>query len=602
MCGIAGLYGSGPPDPGLIRAMAVRLAHRGPDHQDAYVNHRVALIHARLSIIDLVSGDQPLFASDGELILVANGEIYNYVELRAELESRGYQFATRSDCETILHAYMEWGDEFFHRLEGMFAFALYDRAEERLILARDRLGIKPLFITRTRLGWAFASELKGLLPVLGTPAINPVALAQYLQCQFNSGRETIFAGVERVMPGETVIIDERGDVTRRSYWSPLDVRPAHLDYETAALKFERLMETVMEQHMRSDVPFGLFLSGGLDSSLLLALLSRARKDPVRTFSVGFQDSDPEKSELDLAEQLALHYGSRHTVLNVTGEAMMQRLALSAWAADDLMRDFASLPTLMLAETAGHELKVVFTGEGGDEVFAGYGRYRVSALQRMLKNLIHPGSGGFRTSANFQGLERRVFGPALQAASQHWRREFIAAWQATPREWTRLERMQYVDLVTALPDNLLIKTDRLLMAYGVEGRVPFLDHRVVEFGLGLPDHLKVGPRRGKLFIRRFAAHLLPAEHLRAPKRGFTVPLGAWFQGKNLDRLEQALSASPAIRAWFQPRAVADLADMQRRGRPVTRNLAALLQFAIWHRIFIEGDGSRPGLCDPVTFLT
>jgi asparagine synthase (glutamine-hydrolysing) len=267
-----------------------------------------------------------------------------------------------------------------------------------------------------------------------------------------------------------------------------------------------------------------------------------------------------------------------------------------------MRDFAALPTLMLAEMAGREIKVVFTGEGGDEVFAGYGRYRAPWIQRTLKNLLYPGSGGFRTTGDFRGLERTVFGPALQVAAQDWRREIISAWQATPRGWSTLQRMQYVDLFTALPDNLLVKADRMLMAYGVEGRVPYVDRRVVEFGLALPDRLKVGARKGKVFIRRWAANLLPEGHLRAPKRGFTVPLGSWFQGDNLQRLEKALTDSPAIRAWFRPRAVADLADMKRRGHNVTRHLAAMLQFALWHRMFVEGDGSRPDLCDPVAYLT
>lgn len=600
MCGIAGLYTSGRPEPELIRAMALRLAHRGPDHQDVYADERVCLGHTRLSIIDLVSGDQPLYANDGELVLVANGEIYNYVELRSELEAKGYHFATRSDCETILYAYMEYGDDFLARLEGMFAFALYDRASRRLILARDRLGIKPLFMTRTPFGLAFASELKGLLPAIGTPAIDPGALAQYLQCQFSSGRQTIFAGVERLLPGEVITLDEQGLLERRFYWSPLDVQPADIGQDTAAGTFERLMDTVMTQHMRSDVPFGLFLSGGLDSSLLLALLSRGRKEPIRTFSIGYPDS-PRGSELELAEQLALRYGSRHTVLHVGVDALMERMALAVWAADDLINDFASLPTLMLAESAGHELKVVFMGEGGDEVFAGYRGYQAPWLQRAVKDLLHPGSGGFRTTGQLSGLERRLLGPALQMAAQDWRKNFISAWQAAPHDWSRLQRMQYVDLITALPDMLLVKADRMLMAYGVEGRVPLLDHRIVELGLSLPDRLKIGGRQGKLFIRRWAADLLPASHLRAPKRGFYVPLASWLQGKNLDRLEQTLSASPAIRAWFQPRALSELADRQRRGQSVTRPLAALLQFAIWHRLFIEGDGRRPDLCDPIAYL-
>jgi asparagine synthase (glutamine-hydrolysing) len=587
-------------DPTLLRAQAGCLAHRGPDHQGIQVGDGVGLAHTRLSIIDLGGGDQPLHADDGRLTLIANGEIYNYIELRAELERRGRRFATGSDCETILHAYAEYGADFLDHLHGMFAFALHDRARDRLILARDRLGIKPLFLARTATGWAFASELKALRPILGTPAIDPRALAQYLQCQFSTGRATICQGVERLLPGEVVTLASDGGLSRRQYWTPLSIQPAATGFDDAMAQFDTIMHTVMTQHMRADVPFGLFLSGGLDSSLLLALLSRLKGEPIRTFSVGFGDS-PRGTELDLADALARRYGSRHTVLRPTGEDMLRRLALSVWAADDLMRDFANLPTLMLAEAAGAELKVVFTGEGGDEVFGGYHRYRSGRLERWFKNLLYPGSGGFRTSGNFRGLEGGVFGPELRDAARGWRDGFIEAWQSAPRGWSDLQRMQLVDLTTALPDNLLVKADRLLMACGVEGRVPFLDHRVVEFGLALPDALKVTRHRGKEFLRRWAERYLPPDHLRAPKRGFTVPMDAWLRGATLDRLEHALSASPAIRAWFQPQAVQRLAALQRRGRNVSKNLGALLQFALWHRIFIEGDGARPALQDPLACL-
>ncbi|MBK9132155.1 MAG: asparagine synthase (glutamine-hydrolyzing) [Gammaproteobacteria bacterium] len=600
MCGIAGVFVNRRVDPALLSAMADRLAHRGPDHRGIEIEAGAGLAHTRLSIIDLGGGDQPLHADDGRLSLIANGEIYNYVELRAELEGRGRRFATGSDCETILHAYAEYGDGFLDRLHGMFAFALHDRARDRLILARDRLGIKPLFLARIPDGWAFASELKALLPVIGKPVVDPHALAQYLQCQFSTGRRALWAGVERVLPGEVVTLEAGGTPSRRRYWSPQDIAPVTTRFEDAATQFDELMHSVMIEHMRSDVPFGLFLSGGLDSSLLLALLSRLKGEPIRTFSVGFADS-PRGTELELAEQLAAHCGSRHTVLRPTGRDMLDRLALSVWAADDLMRDFANLPTLMLAETAGAELKVVFSGEGGDEVFGGYHRYRSARLERWLKNLVYPGSGGFRTTGNFRGLERAVFGTALRDAARGWRDDFIAAWRSAPSAWSDLQRMQLVDITTALPDNLLVKADRLLMAFGVEGRVPLLDHRVVEFGLALPDTLKIAPGHGKAFLRRWARRYLPPEHLRAPKRGFTVPMDAWLRGATLDRLEKILSASPAIREWFQPGAVRLLVEKQRRGRGVTRNLGALLQLALWHRIFVEGDGARPPLQDPLTYL-
>lgn len=602
MCGIAGIYGAeGAPGIEVLRAMASRLGHRGPDHDAACVVDYVGLAHTRLSVVDLAGGAQPLYADDGRLVLIANGEIYNHIELRAELEARGRVFATRSDCEAILHAYAAFGDAFLDRLCGMFAFALYDRTRRRLVLARDRMGIKPLFLARHKSGYAFASELKAFTPLLGKPQVNPVGLVQYLQSQFNTAGETIWAGVERVLPGEMIALED-GCMTRRIYWNARETSPQATSYRSAAERFEALFDLVVRQHMRADVPFGLFLSGGLDSSILLAMLSRHKSGPIRTFSVGFDDAR-RGTELDLAQALARHYGAEHTVLRPTGEEMLQRLPACVWAADDLMRDFANMPTLLLAEAAGRELKVVFSGEGGDEVFGGYGRYRAAPTERWLKRLFFPGSGGFRVSGNFRGgLARQVFGPALLDAIHDWRRPFIEAWQACPRTWSDLQRMQYVDLTTALPDNLLVKADRMLMAHGVEGRVPMLDHRVVEFGLSLPDELKISGREGKIFLRRWSEPLLPGDHLQAPKRGFNVPVDAWLRGNALDRLEHALAEAAGLRDWIRPRAIHHLAQLQRRGHNVTKNLSALLQFAVWQKIFVEGDGSRPPLQDPVAFIS
>lgn len=602
MCGIAGIYTTNDSlDLAVLSAMAQRLHHRGPDEAGVHQDGVLGLAHTRLSIIDLAGGHQPLFAQGGNLVLVANGEIYNFIELRAELEARGHLFSTHSDCETILHAYAEYGMDFLSHLCGMFAFALYDKTANRLILARDRLGMKPLFVTESAAGLAFASEIKGLLPVLGQPAVKSEALLQYLQNQFCTGRDTLFQGVERVLPGEAWCVEQGKVVRRWKYWTELDVTPRELTSAQAMEEFDGLMETVMRQHMRSDVPFGLFLSGGVDSTTLLALLSRYKNEPIRTFSVGFPQSRL-GDELSTAETLARHYGSQHTVLRPDGQAMLQRLPYSVWAADELMRDFANLPTSLLAQEAGRELKVVFSGEGGDEAFAGYGRYRPLGAERWIKNLLWPGSGGFRTSGNFDGWGSKLFGDELMALGKSWRQPVIDAWKAAPRGWSDLQRRQYVDLVTALPDNLMVKADRMLMAWGVEGRVPFLDHRVVEFGLALPDALKVEGKQGKAFLKHWAARFLPVEHLYARKRGFSVPVGEWLNGEYLERLGKVLAGNAAIRAWFRVEGVTALVQRQRDKGDVSKNLIALLQFAIWHRLFIEGDGSAPAVMqDPVALL-
>ena len=436
-----------------------------------------------------------------------------------------------------------------------------------------------------------------------SPEVNPTGLIQYLQNQFSCGRTTILNKVERILPGEALSI-EAGKITRRwQYWSALDVVPRDVEFDRAQDEFEDLIETVMRQHMRSDVPFGLFLSGGVDSSIILALLSRYKSEPVRTFSVGFPNTDA-GSELPTAQFLADHFGSRHTAFTPDRDTMFNRLPYSIWAADDLMRDNANLPTLMLAEEASKELKVIFSGEGGDEVFAGYGRYRMPPIERWANNLLSPGSGGFRPRGTFRNRwPRRLFGNALMTSLGKAREPFIHAWQETPLEWSDLQRMQYTDIVTALPDNLLVKADRMLMAWGIEGRVPFVDHRIVEFGLALPGRLKIKGRLGKVFLRHWAERHLPKGHLWTRKKGFIVPVAEWLQGDILKQLNATLPENPVIKDWFRPAAIRKLIQQQHNNGNVSRPLWAIVQFAVWHRIVIENKGACPAHNqDPIELLS
>lgn len=594
MCGIAGLIlKTTQADKHLLTTAADRLSHRGPDGHGIYAEDNVGLVHTRLSIIDLAGGAQPLYANDSQLALVANGEIYNFIELRAVQEAAGRRFATHSDCETILHGYALNPNHWVEPLHGMFAFALYDRARKQLFLGRDRLGIKPLYYAVLPDRVAFASEIKALLPLLGqTPDIHPAALAQFLENQCASGETTIFKQVRRVLPGEVIRIDADLNLTRHRYWSPLTVAPRAIRYEDAAEEFTALFRQVMTEHMRSDVPFGLFLSGGIDSAILLAMLTQLRDEPIRTYSVGYHDADLH-DELPDAERIAGLFPTEHRSLRLDRAAIFGHLVHTVWAADDLMRDYASLPTSILAQEAGRDLKVVFSGEGGDEAFAGYGRYREHPALRFLKNLRAPGSDGFRTRGHWQPRwSRRLFGPELGQVRRAFREPIVAAFRETPKAWSHLQRCQYADLVTALPDNLLVKADRMLMGFGVEGRVPFLDHRLVEFGLSLPDSLKTDGRVGKHFLRRWAEDKLPRDHLYRKKRGFHVPVGEWLQGDFLDRLETRLIANRALRDWFDVRHLPALFAAQRAKGQGSREIFGLMQFAIWHRLFIEQPGLRP----------
>jgi asparagine synthase (glutamine-hydrolysing) len=604
MCGIVGRFNRQAPVNTLaLEAAVARLAHRGPDDRGTFVDGNFGMGHTRLSIIDLAGGHQPLRTADGQLTLIANGEIYNFIELRAELEAKGHRFLTHSDSEVILHAYREFGEGFLSQILGMFAFALYDGARKQLILARDRLGIKPLFLAIQASGIAFASEIKGLLPLLDEqPPIDPQGLAAYLQNQFATGARTLLRGVERVLPGEALWI-ERGEVARRQrYWSPLQVQPLDLGYDEAATRFDDLMGRVITQHMRSDVPFGLFLSGGVDSAVLLAALSRHANEPIRTFSVGFPGTSV-KDELPLALQMARRFGSHHQEIQPQARDILHSLPLTIWAADELMRDNANLPTALLAQAASQELKVVFSGEGGDEVFAGYGRYHSSLLERWFKGLLAPGSQGFRTRGTFRGpWPRKLFTPALLEQLPAVRQPVVAAWRQVPNTWTDLRRMQYIDLTQALPDNLLVKADRMLMAWALEGRVPFLDHRLVEFGLGLPDRLKVAGGVGKLFLKRWAARDIPEDYLFARKRGFHVPLGDWQDAELLGRLARVLPENPALHPWFRPEGVRELIARCREVPKGSAMLWAIVQFVLWRRFLQQGFSERPAaLTDPLMLL-
>ena len=604
MCGIAGiLLKKGVPDRNQLNQAASLLRHRGPDDFGVHIEGSLGLIHTRLSIIDLAGGHQPLSCDDPELSLVTNGEIYNFHELRSDLERNGRVFSTLSDSETILHCYSHYGSEGFKLLHGMFAFALHEKQKNQLFLGRDRLGIKPLFYCRLPDQLIFASEIKVLLHLLPqTPNINAGSLVQFLQNQFTTGRQTIFEGIHRILPGEIITVLPNLEITHWKYWSPLDIRSREIDYEQAQEEFGDLFSQVMEEHMRSDVPFGLFLSGGVDSAVLLAMLTQLQGRSIKTFSVGFSGSEM-KDELENANMIASRFNADHHPISLNRSQIFNRLVHTVWASDDLMRDYASLPTSILAEHAARDLKIVFSGEGGDEVFAGYRRYRLN-FERLVKALLHPQSGGFRTHGHWRGNRaKKIFGYRLSTRSCSARAPFIAAWKESPKTWGMIRRSQYTDLITALPDNLLVKADRMLMAFGVEGRVPFLDHRIVEFGISLPGRLKINRNQGKWFLKNWAEKYLPKRYLYQRKRGFHVPIGEWLQGRFLIQLGELLCQHNGIKEWFKVTGVKELIARQQKRKDAGREVWCLLQFAIWYTIFIEKPGSIPTLNeDPLDWIS
>jgi len=594
MCGITGVFSKKKKiSKSLLEVSAERLKHRGPDDTGFYINNSFGMAHTRLSIIDLEGGHQPLTNIEKNILLVANGEIYNHIELRKDLEKLGHKFSTHSDCEVILHAYVEYGHDFIDQINGMFAFALYDKRIDRLIIARDRLGIKPLFLAHLPDGLAFASEIKALLPYYNKiPDINPAALMQYLQNQFSTNELCLFNSIERILPGEILHIEMGSIRNRWQYWSPIKIKPEKYTFNEAQEHFNGLFETVVKQHMRSDVPFGLFLSGGVDSSLILALLSQYKSEPIRTFSVGFSGTSV-RDELPTAGKTAALFGSQHIEIKPNREQILNSLPFTVWAADDLICENANLPTALLARAAGEELKVVFTGEGGDEAFAGYGRYKRSIYQRFLRNLKVPGSGGYRTKKMFNHFwESELFSDTLREHLDAARKPYRDAWKSSPKDWSSVTKAQYLDMVNAFTNNHLVKIDRMLMASSVEGRVPFVDHRIVEFGLSLPNELKIKSHQGKIFLKRWAMRYLPKDLLFARKKGFAVPVTDWVNGEFLDQLRKILPNHTAIRSWFRPQGINALLNRGGTDRSINHMIWMLLQFAVWYEIFIENNGARP----------
>lgn len=585
MCGIAGIVvANGVPDPRHLQLAANAIAHRGPDGDAYLINANVGLVHTRLAIIDLAGGDQPLSSVERDLHLVANGEIYNYIELTQYYRLLGQQFSSASDCELILHSYAEQGLAGINALNGMFAFALHDERQQQLILARDRLGIKPLYYASTNDGFIFSSELKGLLALMPQrPEVRCEAIADYLQNQFNSGRETIFEDVFRVLPGEYLTLNTQTlAIETQQYWSVLNIAATDTDQLTAISEFEPLFEQVMTEHMRSDVPYGLFLSGGIDSSLILAALNRWQSDPIRTYSIGYSGVSLE-SEISQAESLAKHFNTEHVSLHVNRDDLFGRIVHSIWSADDLMRDMATLPTSLLSERAAKDIKVVFSGEGGDEAFGGYRRY-AATLENRLKGMVR-GTGGFRTRGQWQqGLPAKLL--SIELAAIDSRRQFKSIWQQAPKQWSDMQRRQAIDLMTALPDNLFVKGDRTMMGFGLEGRVPFSDHRLVEFGFAMPDKLKMQGTTGKQLLRQWGRSVLPSEILSRPKRGFYVPVNEWLCGQFLDQLEQKILANRIIKHWFRSDRIAELFGAQRVGKKHGRHIWCLMQIAIWYNLFVE----------------
>ncbi|MPY69487.1 MAG: asparagine synthase (glutamine-hydrolyzing) [Alphaproteobacteria bacterium] len=573
MCGIAGIMtaSGAPPDRQAISAMQRALVHRGPDGEGSHFREGVGMAQTRLAIIDLETGNQPFTLADGTA-LIANAEIYNYIELKAEM--RDVAFASASDCEVPLHLYARDGDRFAERLRGMYAIAIHDPGARRLVLARDPFGIKQLYYAEGDFGFAFASEPQALIAAgLVKPRLRADKGAELLQLQFTTGPATMFEGIWRVLPGETLVV-ESGRIARRLRRAALPEGGEEVLGEAEALaRLDAALTDSVMVHQRSDVPYGMFLSGGVDSTAVLALMARLNDRPVKAYTVGFSDTRA-ADERAHARAVAAALGAKHVEVDFTEQDFWRALPGIARAVDDPVADYAELPTWKLAEVARRDdIKVILCGEGGDELFAGYGRYR--AMTRPWWRYRR----AMRSHGAVEGLG------LLREENREWRAGIAAAESAAALPGrSRLQIAQAIDCADWLAHDLLIKLDRCLMAHGVEGRTPLLDPAVAEAAYRLPARLKLRGRTGKYLLRKWLSDTAPVSQPFSRKRGFTVPVGEWIVRRGA-AIGPLVARQAGIQALCRPGAVESV--FRARGRRAGFAAWVLLFYALWHRCHIEG---------------
>ena len=614
MCGICGLVSAErAPDIEAVARMSGRLVHRGPDDDGLFCDGPAALAARRLSIIDLEGGHQPIASEDGSAVVVQNGEIYNHRELKRELEGRGHRFATDCDTEVLAHAYEQWGDAFLERLRGMFALALWDRRRRRLLLARDRFGIKPLYYRHVRGELCFASELKAMLEQPGfSREIDPRAVAAYLAFNSIPAPLTIFAEARKLPPGH-LLSWEGGELEVHRFARPGPVAAGEArrgSPDQLAGELREVLDDSIRAHLVADVPVGVLLSGGVDSGGIAALASRHVGESLRTFSIGFEEEGFD--ELTRARLVAERYRTDHHELVLRPDAV-ELLPKLVEAFDEPFGDSSALPTYLVSQLASGHVKTAMSGEGGDELFGGYYTYVADLLARRvgrLAPLARPLAEALPSRAERVGFDykakRFARAAALPPLERHhgWKEIFspqaraeLAGAQATawdPLDLYReryaetqgaepLARMQDLDLGIYLVDDLLVKTDRVSMAHSLELRVPFLDPKVADFAFSLPTRLKVRGLGKKRLLRRALEPLLPREVVHGRKQGFSIPIAAWLRGPLGPFAREVLAPSAIARqGLIDPAAVTPLLDRHAAGREdLSRQIWGLMALTLWY---------------------
>lgn len=635
MCGICGIAApknlNRRVDEARLIRMRAALVHRGPDDAGLYIKGSVGLAHNRLSIVDLSAGHQPMSNEDGTVHIVFNGEIYNHRELRPDLEERGHTYRTESDTETILHLYEEYGPRCVEQLRGMFAFGIWDEANQRLLLARDRLGVKPLYYTVTGDGAIyFASEIKALIEAgLVKPDLNYEALSSYAANRATFGEETLFAGVKRLLPGHTLCWDD-GRIEITQYWDLSFTKPAEpLSESEYVEQFTELFRESVRLRLMADVPLGMFLSGGIDSSAIASVMSEMVDDPIKTFSVAFAERGA--NELEYARLVARAFRTDHHEVVVSPEQFFDALPSLIYQEDEPIAHASSVALYFVSRLAADHVKVVLTGEGSDEMLAGYYRYRKTILNialggryqslvprpvrrkvaETIQRLSARSLAGRKLSRTFLCLEPNVseiyfdnfsvFSRKLQkrlftaeASSRLGElapyREQLKCMEDSDAE-SMLDRMLAGDLKTYLHE-LLMKQDQMSMAASIESRVPFLDHKLVEFAAALPERMKLRGLQTKYILRRAMKGRLPKQILTRAKMGFPVPVGQWLRGRFESILDEYVLSGRAVeRDIFDPNYVREIVKRHKGGEDHSERLWMLINFEIWQRRFFDGEEAR-----------
>lgn len=620
MCGIAGMYNfrSGRPvAPSELRAMGACLAHRGPDDEGYYEEGPLGLAHKRLTILDTSRrGRQPMFTEDGQLGITFNGEVYNFLELRRELETQGHTFQTQTDTEVILRLYQVEGEAMLARLNGMFAFAIWDRRHRVLFIARDRLGIKPLYYTITPDGIVFGSEIKALFSVATErPRVRLEMLDAYMSLGYVPTERTLFEGVEKLQPGWCMTVTADGPRLRQ-YWD-LQPEPEEMSESECVERSLGLLRDSVRLQLRSDVPLGVFLSGGVDSSAVVALMHEMGIRDIRTFTVAY-DFGPEFDETRYARQVAKQFNTIHREIFVKPQEFRDFIPSLVWHMDEPVTESAAISLFFVSKLAREDVTVVLSGEGSDEVFGGYPIYKyMSALERyrtlpepLRRSLINPllnrlgGKWNKYTDLSNQPLAQRYTGVSFYESpvkDSLYRPELrnLFNGSAMPglvgRYYDKTEgldpllRMMYLDVKSWLPDDLLIKADKMTMATSVELRVPFLDHRLVELGGRIPPRYRIKGWETKYILKKALEPYLPKEILYRGKMGFPTPLARMFQGDLRGYVEGVLTSDRFLdRGYFRPEAVKSMVREHAAGeRDHHRVLWQLLVLEEWHRGFIDG---------------